>query len=264
MKTHRTYRFLTALVSFILLLTLGCLPILAAEDLLPQNQAAADETAAKFSALITHYDGKEASSTIPADRAIEVIGLYAAEAAALISSDTAAARTEDLRPAFSLLYQKGELAAKITWIAYAHGVMDTQSDAAALREQYATLTDDIRNMADEDTLTSHADGLCIAMNRAVFKAKINRLPRELGIRAHLLSHRHAGNRNGRREDRNESGVLCSAEALAKGEICYSKSKNGHYNAAKKRARDNLFFQRGYRRKLKLRAKHNKRHRRRYI
>lgn len=186
LKTHRTYRFLTALVSFMLLLTLGCLPILAAEDFLPQNQAAADETAAKFSALITLYDGKEASSTTPADRTIEMIGTYSSEAAALIPSNMAAARTEDLRPTFSLLYQKGELAAKITWIAYVHGVMDGQSDASALREQYATFCNDVRAMSDETTLTTHADALCIAMNRAVFKAKINRLPRDLGIaEAHI-------------------------------------------------------------------------------
>ncbi len=186
---HRTYRFLTTLLCCILLLTLGCLPIAAAGNLLPQNQAAADETAAKFSALITQYDEKEAATKIPADRTIEAIGRYSAEAAALIPSDPAAARTEDLRPAFSLLYAKGALSAKLSWIAYVHGVIDEQNATDTVREQYLALCNDVRATVDEVTLSAHADDLCVRMNRTVFKQKINALPHALGIdEAHILEH----------------------------------------------------------------------------
>ncbi len=186
---HRAYRTLTILLCCILLLTFGCLPIAAAEDCLRQNQIAADETAASLSALITEYDEKEASSTIPADRAIEVIGHYAAEAAALIPSNMTAARTEDLRPAFSLLYTKASLSAKLSWITYVHEAIDEQNTDDAVREQYRALCEEIRMATDENTLIAHADDICVRMNRAVFKQKIHALPGALGMEeTHVLEH----------------------------------------------------------------------------
>ncbi len=187
MKTHRTYHFLTALLSCILLLMLGCLPIAAAEDLLLQNQAVADETAARFSALITHYEQKEAQSKTPANRTIRAIGTYSAEAATLITSNMDAARAEDLRPAFSLLYEKGALVAKLSWIAYAHDVIDEGNEQDAVYVQYKALCDDVQATSDEATLAAYADSLCIRMNRTVFKQKIQDLPRTLGVdEAHIL------------------------------------------------------------------------------
>ncbi len=187
MKTHRTYHFLTALLCCLLLLTLGCLPIAATEDLLLQNQAIADETAARFSALITQYEQKEATSKTPANHTIATIGGYATEASALIPSDMTTARTEDLAPAFSLLYEKGALAAKLSWIAYAHDAIDPSNESDAAYVQYLAFCQDVKNAADEATLHGYSDSLCIRMNQTVFKQKIQDLPRALGVdEAHIL------------------------------------------------------------------------------
>ena len=187
MKTHRTYHFITMLLCCLLLVTLGCLPIAATEDLLLQNQAVADETAARFSALITQYEQKEAPSKTPANYTIAAIGAYATEAAALIPSNMTAARTENLAPAFSLLYEKGALTAKLSWIAYAHDAIDPDQEQDTVYEQYLALCQDVKVATDEATVRAYADSLCVRMNRTVFKQKIQNLPRVLGIEeTHIL------------------------------------------------------------------------------
>jgi len=188
--THRTYRTLVALVCFMLLLTLGALPIAAEEDLLQQNRAAAQEAKSALDELITYYDSKEnATSKLPADKTILTLTAYQAEIDALFSSNIHNARYEDLSPRISLLRAKGELAAKLTWIAYLHGVIEQETATDIVFEQYSGLLQSVRNASDQASLATIADNACIAMNQTVFKQKINRLPRELNVaEVHVLDH----------------------------------------------------------------------------
>lgn len=191
MKSRARFRLLTALLCLVMLLSvrLLCVPTGAAEitdSAYDQNFSTYTSLQGKLNTLINGYDARaEASGNSSRSHAVSTLILtkYAPQNSLIMAKDKRDGTALDLGAEFALLEAKAVLAAKITWIAYAHDVIPTdgQDDSSpADNLTYSWLTtylSQIDAITRLDTITAdYEKDLCAEMNRIVFTQKLQALP----------------------------------------------------------------------------------------
>ena len=171
MNKRRSFLIVLALLCITLLSSAGILPIYASESVSDQNyekyKAVRDELNAEMEAYLTLDTTKDNAI---AHKTNAIIGEYSKEAIDLYSS--AEAQSTDLTERFELILAKGKLAGKISWIANLHtNASPTESILAKHTELRAKLDakTDIRDFAFS---SEFPNTVCIEMNRAVFREKL--------------------------------------------------------------------------------------------
>lgn len=194
---------LTALLCLTLLASVGLFPLSATaaeasiDPTYQSNQAAAEALTLEIFALKNQYDARATALGHPA-RSQQVSRLlltdYYPQIGLILSRDAQDHVALPLDEDFALLKAKAVLDAKLTWIAYAHGVIptdehgeptDPKNSLSHLRLTAYRQTISRFGQASEIT-AAYAESLCIEMNRTVFKEKLYALPRSYELPEHRV------------------------------------------------------------------------------
>ncbi len=197
MKKSFRFRALTAMLCLMVLASVGLLTIgVAAESTADptyeQNQVKAEELTVWMFSLTRQYDARavrQGDATLSRQTNTLILSNYFPQIGQILNKDTQDSTAQDLSEDFALLRAKTDLAAKITWIAFSHGVIELDANGNPVNtEQNIPYDDLLRYRAQIDGITDlkklseeFGDSLCVVMNRSVFKQKISALPVELGV-----------------------------------------------------------------------------------
>lgn len=198
MKKRFRLRVLTALLCLAMLLSVGLLHITTAAA--EVTDAAYDKNRATYLALqdtmnelISSYDDRAQAHGNPSlSHQVNqlILTKYAYQNGVIMAKDKRDDVSLDLTEEFALLEAKTLLAAKITWIAYAHDVIPLDAEGNPTDTEAEKLTSNLtyswlstyqgnidNNITAIDTITEdYVNDLCAEMNRIVFKQKVDVLP----------------------------------------------------------------------------------------
>ena len=197
MKKRFHLRALTAMLCLMVLASVGLLSISVAAEgptdpTYEQNQAMAEEMTVWMFSLTRQYDARavrHGDATLSRQTNTLILSTYFPQIGQILNRDSQDSIPHDLSGDFALLRAKTDLAAKITWIAFSHGVIPLDENGNPTNtEQNLTYDDLVRYREQIDATTDpqklsedFCDSLCVVMNRSAFKQKISALPTELDV-----------------------------------------------------------------------------------